>query len=177
MMPHFKSPALLLTFVAWLLASAGSHAANPTNFTVTGANQPGTFRLADARGKYVALHFLLKTECPFCLKHTHDYSTKAATVPGVVQVFLKPDSAEDIQKWANKLGPDAVTIYRDADAKLADAFGIPSGYQFHGQTVHFPALVLLDPKGMEVFRYVGKSNRDRLPFEQFAVKVAELKAK
>jgi len=70
-----------------------------------------------------------------------------------------------------------VTIYRDAEAKLADAFGIPGGYQFHGQSVHYPALVLLNPAGKEVFRYVGKSNADRFSYDQFAEKLAGLKEK
>ena len=34
--------------------------------------------------------------------------------------------------------------------------------------------VLIGPDGKEVFRYVGKSNADRLSFESFAAKVAEL---
>ena len=169
------SIVLLLTFAVWLLATAGSHAANPADFTVKGANKPGTFRLAEAKGKFVALHFLLKTECPFCVKHTHDYMEKAASVPGVVHIFLKPDTDAEIAKWANRLGTDATTVYRDADAKLADAFAIPNGYKFHGQVVHYPALVLLDPAGKEVFRHVGKSNADRYSFEKFAAKIAELK--
>lgn len=43
--------------------------------------------------------------------------------------------------------------------------------------MHYPALVLLDPAGKEVFRYVGKSNADRFSYEQFAEKLAELKEK
>jgi hypothetical protein len=69
-----------------------------------------------------------------------------------------------------------VTVYRDPDA-LAKKLKIPDGYQFHGQSVHYPALVLLNEKGEEVFRYVGKNNSDRLSFEKLAVKGAELKGK
>ena len=53
----------------------------------------------------------------------------------------------------------------------------PGGYRFNGQTVHYPALVLLDPAGKEVFRYVGKSNADRFSYDQFAAKLTELKDK
>jgi peroxiredoxin Q/BCP len=67
-----------------------------------------------------------------------------------------------------------VTIYRDPEAALAKAYNIPDGYKFHGQTVHFPALVLLNGEGKEVFRYVGKSNADRLGYEKFAAKLKEL---
>ena len=36
------------------------------------------------------------------------------------------------------------------------------------------ALVLLDANGKEVFRYVGKSNADRLDYEKFSAKLKEL---
>jgi peroxiredoxin Q/BCP len=68
-------------------------------------------------------------------------------------------------------------IYRDTEAGLAKAFDIPFGYKFHGQVVHYPALVILDPKGKEVFRYVGKNNGDRYDFDDFVAKIAELKKK
>jgi peroxiredoxin Q/BCP len=151
--------------------------AAPSDFTVTSPIDGQTFRLSDAKGRYVALHFLLKTECPFCLRHTAEYSMKAPTVAGVRHVFLKPDSDAEIKSWAGKIkAPQQPTIYRDVDAKLANDFGIPDGYSFHGQTVHYPALVLLDPNGKEVFRYVGKNNTDRYSWDKFVAKVAELTA-
>jgi len=70
----------------------------------------------------------------------------------------------------------SLPLYRDADAALAEAYHIPGGYAFHGQTVHFPATLLLGPDGREVFRYVGKNNSDRLSFEKLAAKVKELEA-
>ena len=111
------------------------------------------------------------------IRRTRDYFTKAPTLPSVVQVFLKPDTDEEIEAWAKKLPADELAknpIYRDANAKLAKAFDIPDGYKFHGQVVHYPATVLIGPDGKEVFRHVGKSNADRLSFEALAAKVAEL---
>jgi thioredoxin-dependent peroxiredoxin len=179
-MKHLKLPCLLAStiLVAALFATApSSHGANPDDFTLQSATSQATFKLADAKGKYVALHFLLKTECPLCLRHTRDYFAKAATLPNVVQVFVKPDTDAEIKAWAGKLPADELAkhpIYRDPDAKLAKAFSIPDGYKFHGQVVHFPATVLLDQAGKEVFRHVGKSNSDRLAFEKLAAKVSEL---
>lgn len=141
------------------------------------ATDNSTFELKKEKGKFVALHFLLKTECPFCVKHTQDYFSKAKTLPNVKQVFIKPDSDLEIQAWSKKLTPGEQAqfpIYRDADAKLAKQLKIPDGYRFHGQIVHFPATILIDPKGKEVYRYVGKSNTDRLSFEQLSAKVKEL---
>jgi len=174
-------PFALVALLASSLLPAVTVAAPPADFTVESPADGKTFKLSEAKGKYVALHFLLKTECPYCLKHTRDYAKKAATALEVMHVFLKPDSADEIKAWSTKVnrGDDftGVTIYRDADANLAEQFGIPSGHQFHGQSVHYPALVLLNPAGKEVFRYVGKSNADRFSYEQFAAKLAELKEK
>ncbi|HYF36488.1 MAG TPA: redoxin family protein [Prosthecobacter sp.] len=167
----------LIAALPLLLVCASLTAANPEDFTVRAAAGKGSFTLKDARGKFVALHFLLKTECPICLRHTHDYVTKAATLPNVVQVFLKPDADGEIETWAAKLPEDDLAkypIYRDPYAKYAKAFDIPDGYKFHGETVHYPALVLIGPDGKEVFRYVGKNNTDRFSFEKLAEKVAEL---
>lgn len=150
------------------------HAEPPKDFALPAIKGGAEFKLSEAKGSYVALHFLLKTECPLCLRHTHTYLKRMDELPGVKQVFIKPDSAEDIQKWAKDI-PDNSPLYRDADATLAKAYGIPDGYQFHGETVHFPAFVLLDPAGKEVFRYVGKSNRERYSFDDLKAKIAELK--
>ena len=164
--------------LASLLIAVSVIAAPPADFTVVSPVDGSKFRLADAKGKYVALHFLLQTECPFCRRHTRDYAKRAAALPDVVQVFLKPDRTAEIKRWSGNLGDDAAArpaIYRDTDAALAEAFAIPHGYHFHGESVHFPALVLLDPAGKEAFRYVGKDNSDRFSFEQLTTKVAELR--
>jgi peroxiredoxin Q/BCP len=160
-----------------LLISSLALAGNPDDFTVQSATDTTRFTLKEARGKFVALHFLLKTECPVCLRHTRDYFTKAPTLPNVQQVFIKPDDDKAIEAWATKLAADELAknpIYRDPNAALAKAFDIPDGYAFHGQVVHYPATVLIGPDGKEVFRYVGKNNGDRLSFEALAAKVKEL---
>ncbi len=72
---------------------------------------------------------------------------------------------------------NAPVIYRDIDAKIAKAYKIPDGYKFHGQTVHYPALVTLDENGQELFRYVGKSNSDRLSYQDFEKRLAESRTK
>ena len=155
-------------------------AATPADFTVQSATDSKSFKLSDARGRIVAIHFLLKTECPFCLRHTQSYASLAASNPEVVHLFLKPDTDSEIRAWKEKGPADSsfkgVTIYRDADAKLAEQFGIPGGFKFHGQVVHFPALVVLDRQGHEVFRYVGKDNSDRFSAGQFRAKLPEWSA-
>ncbi|HEY0982587.1 peroxiredoxin family protein [Schlesneria sp.] len=148
----------------------------PGSFTVKSPTHNATFTVPSESGKLIALHFLLKSECPFCLKLTHDYSLLARSEQDVVHLFVKPDSDEEIREWAGKInlqdldGPPV--IYRDPDARLADEFQIPDGYQFHGQSMHYPALVLLDRSGHELFRYVGKDNTDRMQPEDFVSRLS-----
>ena len=168
------------TFIFLVLFSLKLSAQEVKDFTLSSVTDKSSFTLSKSKGKFVALHFLLKTECPYCIRHTNDYFEKASSLPNVVQVFIKPDEEKDIKGWANKLaGNDAskYPIYQDVDAKIADQFEIPSGYAFHGQIVHYPALILLNENGEEVFRYVGKNNSDRYSFENLKAKVQEIKGK
>ncbi|MBX3404139.1 MAG: redoxin domain-containing protein [Phycisphaeraceae bacterium] len=132
------------------------------------------FDSSTARGRYLAIHFLLGDECPFCTRMMREYEEKLPTVAGVRQIFVQniPPEAFDAAVRANPEGTR--NLYRDADGRLAEMFKIPGGYRFHGMTMAYPALVVLDGEGREVFRHIGASNADRLPFEQFAARIADL---
>lgn len=178
----FARPTAAIAVVAVVclsvMAMFGVHAWNltPGDFTVESPTHGTTFTLSEQKSKLIALHFLLKTECPFCLKLTNDYARLAASEPEVVHVFLKPDSAEEIKVWAGKINQEGLkkppVIYRDSDARLAKQFRIPDGFEFHGQSMHYPALVLLDGSGNERFRYVGKNNSDRMKPDDFVTRLA-----
>lgn len=177
----FHSRSIVIAVLALVAFSLTVRAENPTDFKVASATDDSTFQLSKHRGKVVALHFLLKTECPFCLKYTHEYSVLAENEPGVTHLFLKPDSESEIKVWAGKLTKDDLKdlpkVCRDPDARLADQFKIPNGYKFHGQTVHYPALVVLDGEGRELFRYVGKNNSDRMSVKDFKTKLTATNGK
>jgi len=166
------------TAFAFLLATI-AQGAPPKDFTVESPTHGTKFTLSEGKGKVVVLHFLLKTECPYCLRYTHDYAASASARQDVVHIFLKPDSAAEIKKWAAHLDPKGLKkmpiIYRDADAGLAEAFDVPGGYAFHGESVHYPALIALDPNGKELFRHVGKSNADRMSYAEFEKRLAASK--
>lgn len=172
--------ALFWGTLAWLLGCGLVFAAPPADFTVESPTHNVKFQLSQAKGKVVVLHFLLKTECPVCLRHTHAYARLAADQPEIVHIFLKPDSVEEIRKWTNRLSredlKEAPVIYRDPEAALAKAFQIPDGYRFHGEVVHYPATVILDGSGAELFRYVGKNNSDRLSTADFQKRLAEARS-
>ena len=164
-------------FISFSMFAVAAFAGNPKDFTIESPTHGTKFTLSEVKGKVIAVHFLLKSECPYCLKYTHDYAKLAAKTPEVLHLFLKPDNVNEIKAWAGKISNADLeklpVVYRDVDARLAKKFSIPSGYKFHGQSVHFPALVVLDGSGNELFRYVGKRNSDRMKPDDF---VAKLKA-
>jgi thioredoxin-dependent peroxiredoxin len=161
----------------WIEFSLLLAANPPTDFTLRAPVTGQTFRLSEAKGSYVVLQFLLKTECPVCLRHTRSHFLNAGNLKGTVQLFVKPDGTEALTAWARQLGEEpSPVIYQDPDAALATAFSIPDGYAFHGETVHYPALLILDPQGREVFRYVGKDNSDRYSVKQLNQKLTELRS-
>lgn len=169
----------IILFSASMAVALSLNAQENSNIELHSATDQSTFSLNEVKTDFVALHFLLKTECPYCLRHTADYAAKETGLPEVTQIFIKPDSEEEIRSWTKYLDKDNVglTIYRDVEATLAKRLEVPFGYKFHGQVVHYPALILLDKNGQEVFRYVGESNADRLSFEALVAKVEELRAK
>lgn len=175
-----RNPAILAVALLCISVTVmfGVHvwSRSPGDFIVESPTHGATFAMSEQKGKVVVLHFLLKTECPFCLKLTNDYARLGASDPGVLHLFLKPDSTEEIKVWAGKINQEGLknppVIYRDPDGRLAKQFGIPGGYKFHGSTTHYPALVLLDGSGKEVFRYVGTSNSDRMKPDDFITRLA-----
>ncbi len=170
---------LLASITFCLLVSVcAAQADNPKDFKVKSATDDSEFELSAHKGKTVVLHFLLKTECPYCMRYTHQFAQLAEKNSDVVHVFLKPDSEEEIKAWTKGLDKKGLSelpkIYRDENAALADKFKIPDGYKFHGQVVHYPALIILDGEGKERFRYVGKSNADRMSTKDFEAKLVQL---
>jgi peroxiredoxin Q/BCP len=131
----------LKIILALFLLSIETQAQKIEDFTLSSVTDKSTFTLSKSKGKYVALHFLLKTECPYCIRHTSEYFEKNS-LPNVIQVFIKPDEEKEIKEWVSKLkSNNSLPIYQDLNATLADHFRIPSGYSFHGQVVHYPALI------------------------------------
>jgi peroxiredoxin Q/BCP len=95
-MKHTKFLIIILLFVI------NSQAQKVDNFTLKSVTDNSTFSLKKANGNFVVLHFLLKTECPYCIRHTSEYFEKSTTLSNVIQVFIKPDNEDEIKEWAKK---------------------------------------------------------------------------
>lgn len=190
MKPHLAAVAALLMLAGCAHRDHAEHTSAPAatpahdtpiveDFTVDRVNGFDAFTLSDARGKWVTLHFLLKTECPICLRTTATYASRAGEAPDTLQIFLKPDDPQDTMDWLSKYPPGAKgvpAVYRDPNAQLAERLGIPDGYKFHGEVVHYPALIIIDPQGREVFRKVGTSTFDRMNFDDYLETLNKLRA-
>ena len=83
---------LLKLILLFCFINIESQAQNVKDFTLTSITDKSTFTLSKSKGKFIALHFLLKTECPYCIRHTSEYFEKASSLANVIQVFIKPDS-------------------------------------------------------------------------------------
>ncbi len=72
-----KPLKILLILLAFALTSKGQ---NIKDFTLNSVTDKSSFTLSKSKGKYIALHFLLKTECPYCIRHTSEYFDNASTL-------------------------------------------------------------------------------------------------
>ena len=80
-MPNRK--LLAASLILLCIAATPTTAPAPKDFTLEAVAPP--FKLSHAKGNFVALHFLLKTECPYCLKHVHTYAMRARELADVMQ--------------------------------------------------------------------------------------------
>jgi peroxiredoxin len=140
-----------------------------------------TFTLDSLKGEWVALHFLLAVDCPYCTLHTQSFALQASTVPEARQVFIKPGNHDEVSAWAEQLAEEfaaldqeAPLIHRDPHAALARLLHIPHGYQYLDETMHHPALIIWNPDGEEVFRHIGDDTGDRIRFDQFVGIIAAM---
>ncbi len=177
-MKPFYPFAFLALFAAICTTIIASESVTPKDFTLKSIDGKHEFQLSKAKTELVALHFLLKTECPICLRYTQEYTENAKKHPNVTHIFIKPDEPEESQKWIAKYDDSnskQPVIYHDKNAQLAKKYKIKDGYKFHGEVVHYPAFILVDKNGKEHFRYVGTKTQDRFFYKEFAKKIDEMK--
>lgn len=123
------------------------------------------FQLSAHKGSWVLLDFLLPVEDATEAAHYAAIESEASRLlyeHGILPVFFKPNDSEATAKWWNSLASHSVPIFRDPDGKLASALGIPKGVFLMEGPAHYPAVILVDPDGNEVWRATGKNAGDRV---------------
>lgn len=144
-----------------------------TAHTLTAITDHHTFSIADAKGKYLALHFLTKTDTAECTAFVREFLRQGASVAGVMHVFIKPDSEGEVKAWAAQFKDDAATIFLDPDSALAKDLKVPDGLSIGGTTSIYPVSIVFDPARQELFRHEGKAHHDHITFEAFKGKLGE----
>ncbi len=168
-MHTFSRIGLVSLTTMLILAAPSAFAQQPatTSRVLTAITDHHSFSLADAQGRYLALHFLTKTDTPECTAFVRDFLRAAPTVAGVMHVFIKPDTESEVKAWAAQFNEDAHSIFLDPNGGLAQDLKVPSGLSINGATSTFPATIVFDTSGTELFRHVGTTHHDHLTFDSF----------
>jgi FKBP-type peptidyl-prolyl cis-trans isomerase len=136
------------------------------------------FQLSAHRGTWVLLDFLLPVEDATEAAHYTAIESKSAQLlyeHNILPVFLKPNETEATAKWWGSLPTHSLPIFRDPDGKLASALGIPKGVFLMAGPAHYPAAILIDPDGNEVWRKTGKKAADRVDLETLRAEIKRAK--
>jgi hypothetical protein len=110
---------LLLILLSIAVTAASSDSVQRHDFALQEAGGSGSFALIEGRGEWVALHFLLKTTCPYCIRHTHEYSTRAGEASGVrhamIGMSLGPVTGHLVSQIVGEQDPDSDLGLLDPD--------------------------------------------------------------
>ena len=134
-----------------------------SNATITAANDDHPFALKDAKGHYLALHFLPAGDTPEDAAFVREYLKAAPTAAGVVHAFIRPQTG-DAKAWASQFA-DASRVFVDHDSKLAADLGV---WKDQKESTRFATTVVLDQDGKELFRLSGTPARSHVSFGSFA---------
>lgn len=154
-----------------MAASAAQPEANP--HTLAAATDGHAFSITDGRGHYLALHFLTRTANPTCATFVREYLARAATLAGTNHIFITPDEPAEVKAWSSQFNAGASAIFIDKDGALARDLHVPGGLTIGSLTSNFPATIVFDPEGKELFRHIGKAYDDHLQFAAFSDRLAE----
>jgi YHS domain-containing protein len=142
------------------------------DFTVGDSAQ--RFRSRDALGRYLAIHWLPPGACESCARRVGEFAKSIPTLAGVRHVFVRSMGSAEFDAFLGEI-PDAAAlqIHRD-DGTLASLLKLGSAAESGSREASSPALVLLDPQGREVHRWIGRSVEEGPSFASLAAKLGQL---
>jgi peroxiredoxin/YHS domain-containing protein len=149
--------ATVATFFPFAIAMAVTA---PADFEFRAGDD--SFRLSEARGKFVAIHFLPAVDCTECLEYVNASMRLQDESAGLVQVFVIPAADESVLAFRTTVERGGATprVYADTDGKIAAEFGIQN---LENTSQRVPATIVIGPDGTESFRYAGAHGTDLLP--------------
>jgi len=132
-----------------------------------------SFAIADARGRYLAIHFLTEIQATESSEFVKRFVRSAPTVAGVRHIFVARGDPANIRAWAAQFKENAPLVYIDSDGAMARALSITSD-SAAVTTSGLPSTVVFDQQGKELFRHTGTSAHDHLSFDAFARRMTQL---
>lgn len=127
-----------------------------TPHSIVAASDGHAFSIKDARGRYLALHFLSDADSTECASFIRDYLAAASELAGVQHLFIRTTASSDAKMWASQFG-DGTAMFLDSDGALARDLNVSSPF----------ATVLLNTDGTELFRHAGKTHSDHMAWSAF----------
>lgn len=149
-------------FASLLPQSALSQPATPTTHAISSVVSGQPFSIADAKGRYLALHFLGGDKGK-AVGFVNEYLRGAPLYAGVRHVFVCSGDVREAKAWAEQFKADAGAVYLDPSGALAKDLGV---------TAAMPATLIFDGQSKELFRIEGKQADDFLPWATFASRFA-----
>lgn len=165
---------------AMAFAGSLSPAANaPATTTSLGANLTSissgeTYSLKNDLGRLVAVHFLpasdSEADASADAEFVKSFARSANALAGVREIFVLEVSPEVAKRWAAQTGVETPDLYTDPMGALAGELRLSNPA---GSPPAAPATVVFDFSGTELFRQVGTSRHDHLPFDTFERRLAK----
>lgn len=143
--------------------AAAAPASAASAITLRALEGRNTLNLKEARGRYVAVHYLpaVNGAAPEQAAAVRDMEAGGLGLAGLEQAYVTPSDGA----WTAELGEARSALFLDADGAL--------GRELKLDTT-IPATVVFDEEGRELFRWVGTSGQDHQAFASFSARFTKL---
>jgi peroxiredoxin len=120
------------------------------------------FRLADQKGSKVLIVFYRGHWCPYCMAQLKDLAANQAKFEklNVKIVAISPDAAEFGRKVWEKAANQQFPVLSDPALKVIQSYGLFQEKGINKVDTAIRTSVLVDEKGIEVFRRISKTAAD-----------------
>lgn len=166
-------PALALDYPL-AKPQVASNAGNPApDFTLK--DQDGKdFTLSSQRGRKVLIVFYRGHWCPYCMAQLKDLAANKAKFDkaGVRIVAISADALDMARKVHDKAVKKQFTVLSDPDLQVIKAYGLFQEEGINKADIAIRTSVLVDEKGIEVFRRVSATAADIPKAEELLERIA-----